>query len=120
MLLYAEIADTTCDFYMDEAYGGIEGVTGKTPVATTTTTTITTTTTLDTTTSTATPEPTVIGDVNCDGNVKIGDVILLNRFISEDDAVSVTNQGLANAEVDGVKGINSDDSTAILKIIAGL
>lgn len=123
MLLYVEIADTTCDFYMDEAYGGIEGVTGKTPVATTTTTTITTTTTLDTTTSTTTtgtPEPTVIGDVNCDGNVKIGDVILLNRFISEDAAVSVTNQGLANAEVDGVKGINSDDSTAILKIIAGL
>ncbi|MDD5946498.1 MAG: glycosyl hydrolase [Oscillospiraceae bacterium] len=60
------------------------------------------------------------GDVDCDGFVKIGDVILLNRFLAEDAEAVVAEQGLANAECDGTAGITSGDAIAILKILAGL
>lgn len=60
------------------------------------------------------------GDVNCDGLVKIDDVILLNRLIAEDITVNVSAQGAANAECNGVEGLNSGDSTAILRYLAGM
>ncbi len=88
------------------------------PVSSTTTTTTTTTTTSSTSESTVTA--TLAGDVNCDGDVKVGDVILLNRFIAEDSTAAITETGMANAEVDGVSGINGGDATAILKLLAGL
>ncbi len=84
------------------------------PVETTTTTTTTTSTT--TTTVTAT----LRGDVNCDGYVKINDVILLNRMISEDTAAVITEQGMRNAECDDSDRVDSNDSVAILKILANL
>ncbi|MBE6846903.1 MAG: alpha-L-arabinofuranosidase [Ruminococcus sp.] len=62
----------------------------------------------------------IVGDVNCDGDVKIGDVILLNRFLAEDQSITVTAQGMLNAEADGVNGINGNDSVAILYLLAGL
>ncbi len=65
-------------------------------------------------------EEDLLGDVNCDGLVKINDVILLNRFISEDSAVIITEQGLLNADADGISGVNSHDSVAILKMLAGI
>ena len=58
--------------------------------------------------------------MDCDGVVRIADVILLNRVIAEDAAVTVTAQGMANAECDGVADINSGDSTAILRALAGM
>ncbi len=89
------------------------------PVETTTTTTTATTTT--TTNSTPPPQTaTVIGDVNCDGDVKIGDVILLNRFIAEDSAAIISAQGMLNAEVNGITPVNGDDSIAILRMLAGI
>ncbi|MBE6847614.1 MAG: glycoside hydrolase family 9 protein [Oscillospiraceae bacterium] len=60
------------------------------------------------------------GDANCDGIVKIGDVILCNRYISEDTAITITEQGLTNADCDGKAGVTSDDSVLILKLIAGM
>ncbi len=60
------------------------------------------------------------GDVNCDGDVKINDVILLNRFLAEDASAIVSEQGMLNAECDGVNGVNGNDSIAILKMLAGL
>ncbi|MDD5947050.1 MAG: hypothetical protein PUC41_04545 [Oscillospiraceae bacterium] len=66
------------------------------------------------------PIKVLIGDVNCDGDVKIGDVILLNRFMAEDESITVKAEGLANADADGDGGIGSGDSVAILKILAGL
>lgn len=60
------------------------------------------------------------GDVNCDGNVKINDVIMLNRFLAEDQTVSITAQGMLNAECDGTAGVTGDDAVAILRSIAGL
>lgn len=60
------------------------------------------------------------GDVNCDGNVKINDVIMLNRFLAEDQTVTITAQGMLNAECDGTAGVTGDDAVAILRSIAGL
>lgn len=73
-------------------------------------------------TTTTTPEPSTlkIGDVNCDGEVKVNDVILLNRFLSEDETAVISAQGMRNAECDNVDGITNNDAIAILKILAGL
>lgn len=60
------------------------------------------------------------GDVNCDGQVKIDDVILLNRFLAEDAAVSISEQGMRNAECDGEPDVTSDDAISILFTLAGL
>lgn len=58
------------------------------------------------------------GDVNCNGEVRIDDVVLLCRFIAEDKAIST--QGRLNADCDGIAGITSDDVTKILRVLAGL
>ncbi len=60
------------------------------------------------------------GDVNCDGDVKIGDVILLNRLIAEDAAITITEQGVLNADANEDGTPNGDDAVLILKWIAGL
>ncbi len=60
------------------------------------------------------------GDVDCDGFVKVGDVILLNRFIAEDSSAVITAQGLINADINDDSAANGDDATAILKMLAGL
>ena len=60
------------------------------------------------------------GDVNCNGLVKIDDVILLNRVIAEDTTVTVSDQGLANGECSAPAGLTGDDAVAILMLIAGM
>lgn len=76
---------------------------------------------IGTTTETDSPvESNKQGDVNCDSFVRVDDVILLNRFLSEDADVTLSERGLANAECDGNAGITQDDAIAILKILAGL
>ena len=85
---------------------------------TTTTTTVTTTET--TVTSVTGGEYTVLGDTNCDDLFKIADVILLNRFLAEDDAITITDVGMANADFNQDGDINGDDAVAMLKNIAAL
>lgn len=63
---------------------------------------------------------TVLGDVDCDGYVKVNDVILLNRFLSEDKAAVITDQGMLNADMNGDGDATATDAAAILKILAGL
>lgn len=89
-------------------------------ITTTTTTTTETTTTTTTTVSTPDTEVTLLGDTNCDGEFKLNDVILLNRFMSEDAAVVVTELGIANADFNQDSDVNADDATAMLKRLAGL
>jgi len=60
------------------------------------------------------------GDVDCNGEVKVADVILLNRFIGEDIAISVTVQGLLNADCAYDGDVTPEDSTQILKYLAGM
>lgn len=60
------------------------------------------------------------GDVNCDGYVKVDDVILLNRYLAEDTTITITAQGLYNADMNEDTYVNTDDPTAILKYLAGI
>ncbi len=93
----------------------------KSAEVTTTTTTSSTTSTSTTTTTTTDPvSATLYGDVNCDGTVKVGDVILLNRFLAEDMTATVSQQGTVNADCDGVAGVGSGDAVAILALLASL
>lgn len=101
-------------------YSGVTTSSTTTTTTTSTTTTTTTTTTATTTTTTAPVPYRVLGDVDCDGLVKVNDVILFNRFLSEDAAVSVSEEGLANADINGDSVPSSDDATMILMMIAGL
>lgn len=71
-------------------------------------------------TTAAKPEQGIKGDMNCSGKTDVSDAVMLARFIAEDASVTVTEQGLANADCDGVKGISPDDLTMILRIIAKL
>ena len=117
---------------------GNSGSTGTTSTATTTTTTSTstTTTTTKTTTSTTSTSTTTTtssdsgssggntklkrGDVNCDDVVDISDVILLSRYTAEDKTVTVTQQGILNAECDGRSGLTAGDTIVIVQFIARL
>ncbi len=74
----------------------------------------------DTTTEAPVISDVKYGDVNCDGQVKINDVIFANRYVSEDISVAITEQGILNGDCDGSGGLTSSDSVLILKLIAGL
>ena len=62
----------------------------------------------------------VKGDLSCNGKTDVSDAVMLARFLAEDTGVTVTEQGLANADCDGVRGLSPDDLTMILRIIAKL
>ena len=78
-------------------------------------------TTTTTTTSTVDEPKTLWGDVDCNGEVKIADAILLARYVAE-DKVTVTKQGKINADCydDGTGKLTADDTGSILKYLAGL
>ena len=99
------------------------GTIGSNPIGTTAPPQSTTTTTTTTTTTSTTPandSPTRLGDANCDGVVKIDDVVLINRFVGEDTSITFTQQGKINADTDGSGLIDSYDSIHILEYLAGL
>lgn len=61
----------------------------------------------------------VAGDVNLDCEQNISDAILLARYVNE-DAVTISPQGLANADMDGNQLCSMEDVTLILRKIAKL
>ncbi|MDE5563945.1 MAG: dockerin type I repeat-containing protein [Oscillospiraceae bacterium] len=80
---------------------------------------ITTTTAAITTTTVPTITVTVhYGDADCNGNLNIMDVILLNRYLMIGAPVSLS--GMLNADVDGSGTIDSVDSLNILKAVVQL
>ena len=58
------------------------------------------------------------GDIDCSGAVQIADAVLLARYLAE-DAVTVTAQGLVNAELDGDTGLTAGDLSVLLQYLAG-
>ncbi|MBR3969840.1 MAG: dockerin type I repeat-containing protein [Ruminococcus sp.] len=79
-----------------------------------TTTTVTSTEPTVTTTTTPNGETkTVAGDANCDGKVTIADATAILQAIGNADEYSLTEQGTANADVDGKEGISAADALAI-------
>ncbi|MBR6762049.1 MAG: dockerin type I repeat-containing protein, partial [Oscillospiraceae bacterium] len=82
----------------------------------------TTTTTTTTTSTTPKDEPSNVryGDVNCDGVVKIDDVVLINRYAAEDTSISISDQGMLNADCAFNDKVDTTDAVAILQYLAGL
>ena len=60
------------------------------------------------------------GDVDCNGAVNVADAVLLAQYCAEISGTVVSAQGLENAELDGSAGLNGDDVTCLLEMIAGL
>jgi hypothetical protein len=101
-----------------------------TSTTTSTTTTVTTTesdpgTTTSTTTTTTTTSSSVVpvgdilwGDVNCDKQVRINDVVLLNKHLAGN--ATITAQGEKNADCEYDQKLDQKDSTAIKKFLAKL
>ncbi|MBR6669271.1 MAG: dockerin type I repeat-containing protein, partial [Ruminococcus sp.] len=79
---------------------------------------ITTEPTTTPTTPPTTEEPTEVkyGDVNCDGETDIADVVLLKCHLINAGGYSITKQGMVNGDVQNVgNGINVQDAIAIQK-----
>lgn len=63
------------------------------------------------------PEPTLSGDTDCDGKVNINDAILVMQSIANPDKYKISEQGKANADIDG-NGITLSDALAIQEMAA--
>ena len=72
------------------------------------------------TTTTSTAKTGLCGDVDGNGEVSIADVVLLNRYLAEDTAITVSAEGLANAETNDDGVVNSQDTSAVLRYLAKL
>ena len=60
------------------------------------------------------------GDINMDGRTNVSDAILLSRVLAEDPTVSVTQEGLDNADMNGSGAPDQEDVVMLLKELAGL
>ena len=58
------------------------------------------------------------GDVNRDGIVNVADIVALNMYLLDSDKNVLTNTSQANADVNGDKLINSNDSLTIMNYIS--
>lgn len=66
------------------------------------------------------PSDTLYGDANCDSRVTIADATAILQYIGNADSFALSEQGMANADVNGESGISADDAVVIQKIDAGL
>ena len=64
------------------------------------------------------PEPTLSGDANKDGEVKLSDAVLVMQALSNPNEYQLTLQGIANADMDG-DGITPMDALRIQEIALG-
>lgn len=60
------------------------------------------------------------GDANCDGKVTIADSTAILQSLGNYDKYGLTEQGAANADVDGVLGVTAADAVTIQKLDAKL
>ena len=101
---------------------------GAPDVTTTTKPVVTTTTKSDevivTTTVTVVPPVDVpvskYGDANCDSKITIADATAILQAIGNADKYALSEQGTANADVNGEAGLTIDDAIVIMKIDAKL
>ena len=90
------------------------------PAADTTTTTSGTKAETEPAGDTTAPKKRTPGDVNEDSKVTVADAILLARIVAEDGTAKVSDQGKLNGDVDGESGLSPNDTTLVLKYIAGI
>ena len=62
------------------------------------------------------PQTVLYGDVNCDGDVRINDVVLLNKYLAR--SAQVTKQGLLNADCEKDDKVDAKDATKIKQFLA--
>ena len=55
------------------------------------------------------------GDVNLDGRIELTDSIVLNKYIAA--AMQLSEPALRNADVDGVAGVDTNDSITLLRFL---
>lgn len=133
MLIYLEAPDSLIDFYVDEAYGGVQGAAPvdapkvtTAPAETTTQPTETTTQptapteSSATTSSTVNNQPAKLGDVDCSGVVDVSDAVLLARYALADPDAAVSEDGLRNADVNRSGTLDTDDVIMIVQYLAGV
>ena len=60
------------------------------------------------------------GDINTDSKMTISDAIMLSRYVAEDTTVPITDAGIAVADLNEDGNVNADDTTVLLKMLAGL
>lgn len=60
------------------------------------------------------------GDANIDGEVTVADAAAILQYLGNSEQFPLTDAGLVNADVDGVKGITPSDALVIQKAAAGL
>lgn len=107
-----------------EYYGGTPST--KPPVTTTTTdkaaetTTASKATTATTVTTTDTQASVLLGDVNKDGVISIADVVMLARYVSQDDELDMTLLAKQNTDYNGDAEINATDVSELSRALAGL
>ncbi|MBQ3140228.1 MAG: glycoside hydrolase family 9 protein [Ruminococcus sp.] len=63
---------------------------------------------------------TLAGDANCDDDVTMADAAAIFQSIGNADKYALSEQGSANADVDGKKGITASDAITIQKFTANL
>lgn len=67
------------------------------------------------------PESTVLyGDVNSDQKVEIADLVLLARYVSQDNSLDKSLVNLKNSDMNNDNVYNADDITALSNKLAGL
>ncbi len=116
--IYIEAPESLTDFYIDDVQGSVAGtkskvvtgggtVDGAAPVTPPTTT--------------APPDSKIVwGDANCDGKVEIADATLILQFLTNKDEYQLTDEGMINADVDGVPGVTANDALVIQQLDAGI
>ncbi len=99
--------DSLIDFYVDNAWGGLEGASPLGTIA-------------ETTTTEPDIDASLLGDVDCSGSVDVLDAVLLARVAAEDTKCGVTDTGKKNADVTKDGSVKNDDLTLLLKYLANI
>ena len=74
----------------------------------------------ETTTVPQTAEKGLPGDVDDNGDVNVADAVKLARYNAEDKEITVTAQGIANADLNGDTKLTAEDLTILLNMLANL
>ncbi len=76
--------------------------------------------TATTVTSASSVTVTLSGDANCDGVVTMADAVMILQNLANSSKYPITAEGIANADVDGEKGVTAMDALTIQKFDSGL
>lgn len=117
-----KITNISVDYYTEPEVTTTTQVTTTTPTPTTTTPKVTTTTPTPTTTTVTTDDDIVWGDINCDGQVKSNDLLLLKKYLIglAEVPTDIPEQGLKNVDVTHDGSVKSNDLLKLKKYLLGL